>query len=104
MFNIKDWELEETKGEIVYLLKKHFSFENNPTLQNSRYYITDINLSTDTDKNGYLYYINITTHLPGILIGKQGKDINALEKLIKKHITVFKGSIKLNIIENKLWY
>jgi len=48
--------------------------------------------------------ITITTKRPGIIIGKAGKDIDALAKYLGKTLTD-KDKIQINIIENKsVWF
>ena len=47
------------------------------------------------------YEVMITTHKPGVLIGKCGSFINSIEEYFTQH---FKRKVKVLITENQLWY
>lgn len=59
--------------------------------------ITDIKVKEYLDR----YEITITTHRPGILIGKAGQTINSIEKFLTQE---HEKTVKILIKEDKLWH
>lgn len=59
--------------------------------------ITDIKVIKKGDSTNVV----ITTHRPGILIGKGGRDIDDLKLCLQEE---FGQNLEIRIVENKMWY
>jgi len=71
-------------------------FFNNNGIIRSQMEITDIS----TKKIKEILLITITLNRPGLLIGKAGERIDALEKYLKEY---FEKAVKIHIEESRLW-
>ena len=63
------------------------------------HYLNAISDIQAVENNGKIE-MTVTTHQPGILIGKAGREINALTKYLTKEL---KKEVKIFITENNLW-
>lgn len=84
---------EKLNKQVKISLQMFFDSQNiiRHTLEITDVEIKDLNTTLD---------ITITLARPGILIGKGGQTVTALVEYLE---TWFKKSVKLNIIESKLW-
>ena len=89
----------KTKKENDFLRNEFISFIKiyYDELYFNKTIITDIKAEEKTKE----YILHITTHRPGILIGKQGRDIERLNSYLNKN---FNKPVRIIIIENTLWY
>ena len=83
-------------------------------IRKSIYYFYVVNMDSPSFANKYIcdfdiiekeneLEISLLTNYPGIIIGKAGKDINALRKWVSDDLKIEKN-IVITIRENKLWY
>lgn len=87
---------EQLNTRLFNLIRKciyNFYLNNNQSVLST---ITNLNFENSKES----LKIKITTHRPGLLIGKQGKFISNLASNLKN---VFEKEIKIDIIESKLW-
>ena len=76
----------------------------NETSFNYKNTISDVSVARiSKDDEDPFVMVMVTTTMPGVLIGKGGQYINALEAYLNKMIEP-NFPIKIYITENKLWY
>ena len=82
-------------------VKKYFSIDNEFYVKYRISLIETklISIKKDNNKNNYYFEIFIFTSSPAILIGKAGKNINNITKIINDDILSLKTEIKNNFID-----
>ncbi len=81
-----------------YYFENSIGFNLNARINNSTLTIQSLGITDITYENNI---VTITLHHPGLLIGKAGRNIDALTKYIKEHLNFDFTEIKL--IENKFF-
>ena len=87
----REFDLKELERELI-----HF-FEDIADYQKYNIHITSISIKKEVQKN----IIVFKTKRPGILIGKAGQRINALEKHLKKAFNL--DNLNFELEEDLLW-
>ena len=86
---------EGIKKEVIKFMYLHYT-DTDSGYSRVLNQITDITTVKNEDK----IFVTITTHSPGIIIGKGGRSIDELKVYLERNLKI---DIQIHLIENKMW-